>query len=213
METNQSNENNNFNVIIEEFFKLIKLKLIFYINKNNNIENIISKIIEKNENIDKTINNISKIFSNILIKFSRNKKTQKKENEDLNFLFENDYNFDTTSLNKLNINEIELKTFYKVAQSFNIKKIIDKIFEKRTLNSFKIVKGRNGKNNYIIPDEKGNNYQYYFHNSSNASIYVECADSNCEGKLKINRKTNLSIKIHEHSKTFKEHSYVIMTIK
>ena len=73
---------------------------------------------------------------------------------------------------------------------------------------FAIVPGIKTKN-FLIPYLNNNNYQYHLFSTNRTVMYINCADTQCKGRGKINKFNYKFSMIHEHSKLFKEHTYVI----
>jgi hypothetical protein len=222
---------------IDKFFLEIKKRVVEFLTNKNGIEPIISKIIEDSKNLSETYNYISENFCQNLINFfnneknffieennNNNKKITKFKKKAKNFginkeeldLIENDKNLIDSSfpctLENIKITPNEKEIFEKVAIKLKLKKIIERIMEIRILKSvnqhFAIVPGLKTKN-FLIPDKNDNNFQYHLFSTNKSVMYVNCADTQCKGRGKIDKFNYKFSMIHEHSKEFKEHTYVI----
>ena len=223
---------------IDKFFSEIKKRVIEYLSNKNGIEPIISKIIEDSKNLSETYKFISDNFCQNLINFFNNEKSffidndnnynnkstktksKKSKNTGINKdeleLIENNKNLIDSSfpctLENIKITPNEKEIFEKVAIKLKLKKLIERIMEIRILKSvnqhFAIVPGIKTKN-FLIPDKNNNNYQYHLFSTNRTVMYINCADTQCKGRGKIDKFNYKFSMIHEHSKLFKEHTYVI----
>ena len=222
---------------IDKFFSEIKKRVVNFLTNKNGIEPIISKIIEDSKNLSETYNYISENFCQNLINFfnneknffidgdnNNNKKISKLKKKVKNFginkeefdLIEKDKNLiDATfpcTLENIKISQNEKEIFEKVAIKLKLKKLIERIMEIRILKSvnqhFAIVPGIKTKN-FLIPDKNDNNYQYHLFSTNKSVMYINCADTQCKGRGKIDKFSYKFTMIHEHSKEFKDHTYVI----
>ena len=200
-------DENSLSLLIKEFFEQIEIRLIEFFKNKNGIEDIIRKILNYSEDLNNSFDILTNNIGNFLYKFSNN------PTENLSFNLSATNNIITNNnikkvnnnkQNKIHINNninIDNETQRKIDKMLN-DKIKEKIKEK-----FSTVPGK-VKDNILIPDEKGNRYQYYFGMSSRNYIFLNCGDSSCKGKGKIDKNTLEFYINHQHTKPIKEHSFM-----
>ena len=195
------------NLLIKEFFVQIETRLIEFFKNKNGIEDIIRKILNYSENLNDSLDILTNNIGNFLYKFSNNPT----ENLSFNFTVTNNI-INNNILKKGNNNKqknmqinnninIDNETQRKIDKMLN-DNIKVKIKEKYSTVPGKV------KDNILIQDEKGNRYQYYFGMSSRNFIFLNCGDSTCKGKGKIDKNTLEFYINHHHSKPIKEHSFM-----
>ena len=235
MEINEYNDNlhfeENFNdSFINVFLENITNELIKFFGSNISFTNKIKEIIENSKDINKTITNISEKFGQILNNFNLEKIEKSKkfifnEKDELNILEkklqnEKDLDLANADLEEKNNNKTfediglsfsEKKTFNKIINKLGLKKLINVIMNRRLKEKvnkkFGTSKGRY-RQNVVVPDSNGNNYQYYFNFTYFNQIYIDCADKNCHAKGKMDKNTLTFILTTPHDKPFLEHSYL-----
>ena len=221
---NDFNFSNNLN---KDFFDYIFNEINIYFKNNSKIslENLIKNIIDNSNNIKKTLKNISlniiQYLNNISnknelnnsINLNKNKISNEKDSITLKekiALFK-DIN-STILLNDLKLENKDKYSFKKIIDNlkmnntFNI--IMNRRFKKKISEYFITIKGKI-KENFVIPDENGNNYQYHCYVRSSGCQFLSCADRKCKGRGKIiMEKLNFTL-IKPHTKNYNEHTYII----